>query len=265
MARKPLNGIYALAALFALSASAAMAQVPAAPFVPRPIERIEPGTVIANRAPPGWSQLVIKSQPRVTSGDVDQVSPSTLELAGLFFSAIVVKARAHDAGGRRRYQLERMAIGLGTQVDGKDTILSHSDASYRQLGAKLSWIAGLVLSKTEEHLNQILIVARSPTMALVDSPATWVRNGQHVPVMVRYACLVDPRDGRIYTLAWLLDKQAAGYRLADATLVLMPPNLVANCDMHVDASKFVLGIPGADAFAVCQLPPGTRVALPEPI
>jgi hypothetical protein len=265
MIRTLLAGTYAAAALCALTASAALAQSPSAPFAPRQMERIEPGTVIVDRAPPGWSQLVIKSQPRVTSGDVSKVSQSTIKLAGLFFNAILIKVGAHDVAGQRRFQLERLAIGQGTQVDGKDTILSHSHPSYRQLGANLSWVASMVLEKTEEHLNQILIVARSPTMAIVDSPATWVRHGEHVPAMVRYACLVDPRDGRAYTLTWLLDTQPAGYRLADATLVLMPPNLVADCDMHVDADKFTLGIPGADAFAVNQLPPGQRRTMPESI
>jgi hypothetical protein len=269
MAQIPQCGIRSIALIVALFVSCAEGQPPAAmvPFTPRPLSRIEPGTVITDRAPAGWSQLVIKSQPKVNRGDVAEVSKSTIELASLFFNAILVKVGKQDdatqrAGGRPRFGLERVAIGLGTRVDGKDTIISSATAD--KLGAKLGLIAGMVLSKSEEQLSQIVEIARSPTMAIVDSPANWVRDGKHVPAVVRYAFLVDPRDGRAYTLVWLLDKQDDSYRLAAGPLVLMRPNLVADCDMHVDASKFTLGIPSADAFAVTRLPPGVQLAMPEP-
>ena len=90
-----------------------------------------------------------------------------------------------------------------------------------------------------------------------------LRGNAHVQVMLRYAFLVDPRDGRCYTLIWVLDKDAAGgYRLGDGPLVLMQPNLVTDCEMRVDASKFFLGTPGPDAFAVLRLPAGKPVAWP---
>lgn len=252
------------AALMCVVARCAVGGAPTDGLTLGPLDRIKPGTVIADRAPPGWSQLIIKSVPKVTSGDLDKVPESTVKLASQFFNAILVKTSGHhSASGKRRFELRGLAIGLGTSVDGKDTILSYSDPSYKQLGAGLGFIAGKVLSKSEEYLSETVVVTYSSTMAIFDSPCNWVRSGKHVPAVVRYACMVDPRDGRIFTLAWLLDKTDSGYRLAEPSMVLLPPNLVADCPMHVDASKFFLGIPAADAFAVTRLPPGTRLPMPE--
>ena len=98
-------------------------------------------------------------------------------------------------------------------------------------------------------------------MAVVDAPTILARGNQHVALVLRYAFLVDPRDGRCYTLIWFLDKDGAGgYRLGDTPLELMKPDLVTDCEMHVDASKFFLGTPGPDAFAVLRMPPGRPLA-----
>ncbi len=43
----------------------------------------------------------------------------------------------------------------------------------------------------------------------------------------------------------------------------MQPNLVTDCEMRVDASKFSLGTPGPDAFAVLRMPQGTVLAWPD--
>jgi hypothetical protein len=100
-------------------------------------------------------------------------------------------------------------------------------------------------------------------MALADAPTILARGKEHAAVMLRYAFLVDPRDGRCYTLIWVLDKDGAGgYRLGNTPLVLMKPNLVTECEMQVDASKFFLGTPGPDAFAVLHMPQGTPLAWP---
>jgi hypothetical protein len=119
------------------------------------------------------------------------------------------------------------------------------------------------LSKSEEQLDKVLEVGRSATMSVVDLPTVLLRGGQHVEVILRVAILVDPRDGRCYTLGWVLDKIGNDdYRLAEGPLVLFKPNLVMTCDLDVDKSRFFLGTPSPDAFAVMRLPDGTPLAMP---
>ena len=54
---------------------------------PTPIKLIAPGTTIGDEAPAPWTHLIVKSQPRVTAGDVEKVSSSQVRLAGLYFMA----------------------------------------------------------------------------------------------------------------------------------------------------------------------------------
>jgi hypothetical protein len=249
--------------LIASRSPTALAESPASeqPFAPHPLARIEPGVQIVDRAPPGWSHLVIKSQPKVTAGDVAKVPDMTVRLVGMFFTAILMKVERQPAVEPPQYRLATAAIGMGTRVRDKDLIVSSE--TYRSLGANLGLIGGIVLSKSEEQFNHVIEVARSPTMVVADAPTVLARGAQHVQVMLRYAFLADPRDGRCYTLIWILDKDGAGgYRLGNTPLVLMKPNLVTDCEMRVDASKFSFGTPSPDAFAVLRMPPGAVLEWP---
>ena len=106
------------------------------PFVPRPLTRIEPGTQIADRAPHGWSQLVVKSQPKITSGDVSKVPELTVKFVSMFFTAILLKVERQPASDPPRYQFARAAIGIGARIGDRDTIIS-SD-TYRNLAR--TWV-----------------------------------------------------------------------------------------------------------------------------
>ena len=256
--------LFSIAILLALAiALPARAQPPVAekPFAPRPLARIEPGAVITDRAPAGWSHLVIKSQPKITAGDTAKVPDMTVKFVSMFFTAIMLKVERQPGVEPPRFQLASAAIGIGTSIRDKDTIVS-SD-TFRSQGANLGMVGGIVLSKSEEQLNLVVEVARSSTMAIADAPTVLARGTDHAQVLLRYAFLADPRDGRCYTLIWVLDKDpSGGYRLGNTPLVLLQPNLVIDCEMRVDANKFFLGTPGPDAFAVLRLPPGTPLAWP---
>lgn len=233
---------------------------PDQPFAPQSLPRIEPGTQVADRAPANWSQLIIKSQPKVTAGDIQAVPAMTIDLVDTFFTAILARVEPLGEGSQRRFALARVAIGLGTQVRGRDIIIS--SATYRDLGAKLGLVGGIVLSKSEEQFDQILEIAHSSTMSLIDVPTVFARGAKHVACVLRYAVLADPRDGRIYTLAWLLEPAGANLVLVEGTSERVQPGAVAVCPMRVDASKFNLGMPSPDAFAVLKMPPGEAWPLP---
>jgi hypothetical protein len=235
------------------------------PIAPRAMERIEPGTLIVDSAPIGWSHFVAKTQSVITQGDIQQTPAATAKFVNMFFTAMLVKASRHETQGRMQYELDRAAIGLGTSIAGKDTIIS--SATYRKLGADIGEVGGIVLGRLEEQLAQVVEVARSSTMALVDVPIFMLREQAHVQVVLRYALLIDPRDGRSYTLVWILDrKDGQGYQLAaDSPLILVKPNLVKKRELHVDATKIFLGIPALDAFAIVTLPPGVPRVLPDAV
>ncbi len=229
---------------------------------PRILGRIPPATPIADRPPAGWSNLVLKSHSRLAQGDLDKIPATTARLSTLFFTAILANVRAERAvGGRVRYSLDRVAIGLGTRVKDQDVIVSSQTEAAQ--GANLGLLAVVVLSQAEARLDAMRQVARSETMAIVDAPTTALRQGRHVPAVLRYAVVVDPANGRLTTFAWLIALDDAGGRsLVASSAQRLRPNLVATCELDVDANEFFAGVPSDEAFAVLSSPPGTAVTIP---
>jgi hypothetical protein len=228
---------------------------------PRPIERLVPGTVVGDGPPPGWSHLVIKSVPRPGAGDTDRLTPSTRALASFIFTAFVAHVRPETVEGRTRYRLAHLAMGLGTAVKGRDTILSPDTQA--RLGARLGFLQRLVLSGAYGMQGEVQVVARSRGCAFVDAPTLLLRRGKHRSVTLRYALLVDDRTGHLDALLWLLDRQADPDAPA-SRVRLLPRNLIEDCVLHVDAHEFTLGVPTDRAFAAAELPPArAQLSFPD--
>jgi hypothetical protein len=224
---------------------------------PRRIALISPGTVIGDRAPKGWTNLVIRSHPRVGPESQNKVSQSTARYASLLFTAIVadVQPVAGQPRGDVKYTLAGMAAGLGVKIKGQNTIISSDTES--KLGADLGWIEAQVLSGAEKQLQQMTCVARSRTMAILDTPSTMLLNKKHAKVTLRYALLVDPLTGRLDTFLWAMDQEeSAGRHELLGPMQLLAPNKVEDCVLHVDPDEFFLGIPSNQAFAMERLPQG---------
>jgi hypothetical protein len=216
---------------------------------------IPPGTVIGNQAPLGWSHLVIKTHTRPGSGDLSRVDATTAQLASLLFMTTLANVEPEPAPGPRRYYLSRVATGLGTQINGRDVVLSpDTQASY---GANLGLLSRLVLSGAYDRQREVRMVARSRTMALYDTPALMLRAGRHRPVVLRYVLLVDPPTGRLDTLVWLIDRDGrGGYQGPSSAIQWLPPGKLEDCRLHVDGHEFVLGVATEKAFASSQIPQG---------
>lgn len=224
---------------------------------PRRLSLIPPGTIIGNEAPKGWSHLVIKSHPRVGAGDVNQLNQMAQQLSSFLFTAIVANVQGEPVQGQARHRLAGLAVGLGTAVNGQDMIVSPD--THRKLGANLGLIASIVLSTAHTRLEQVILVARSNTMGLVDAAGLMLVQGKHRPVVLRYALLVDAHTGKLETLVWLRDPQTQ-------TIEWLPPNKNEDCILHVDGNEFVLGQPTENAFAMISLPKGQKqLAMPEEI
>ena len=155
-----------------------------------------------------------------------------------------------------------MAVGLGTRVGDRDLIVTSGKQA--QLGARLDLLQQAILVVSEHELDRIQQVACSETMTLVDLPTVMLRRGQHARAVLRYAVLVDPRDGRLASIVWRIDVGADGsYELADGPAVRTPPNLHQTCLLHVDGKELILGIPTPMAFATPAMPSGQPVELPR--
>jgi hypothetical protein len=226
----------------------------------RSVEMIQPGTVIGNQAPRGWTHLVIKSRPRMEREMARKVADSTAELASLLFTAIVADVRADPhAQDEARFCLARVGVGVGTRLSGRDVILSSE--TQQQLGADLGILEQMVLSGGEKELKKMRCTARSRTLAILDARGVLAVEGRHYPVVLRYALLVNPRTGRLDTLLWVLhfkgEQQQYGGPLTH--IQWLPPNLVDDCLLHVDTNEFIFGFPTSLAFAMARPPQGWRV------
>ena len=227
---------------------------------PRALDRVPAGTMIGDTAPRDWSALIIKSQPRVAQGDVNQVMQIVKENAALLTTIILAAARQNPPGFPHPYSLDRVAVGLGVAVQGGHQILNSENPG------NLGLIQRQVLNGAERNMDGALRIAQSDGLAIVDFRAIVRRGTEHIDSILRYAVLVDNRNGQFFTLSWQIELDTAGnYAQAPAELQWLPRNMVEDNPLFVDASKFTLGIPNTRAFAVAKLPTGRSLMVPSQV
>src|SRR4051794_13584392 len=132
------------------------------------LDRLEPGTRVGEGPPSVWSHLVVKSLPRLASGDLASLPGSARETSALFRTLIVADVLDARKGGSG-FELRRVGVGLCLPVRGEDTVVSSS--SLRRLGLELSAVDRLVLGLAEDELAEGRLVARTRTFALFSTPA----------------------------------------------------------------------------------------------
>lgn len=227
----------------------------------RPLERIASGTKVADGPPNGWSHLVFKTHSQLAAGDVETLPEFAKSLAQFLFTVMTARVSPYRQGDRQLYRLEHVAIGVGTRIGQHDVVISSETQA--DLGANLGPFKQIILGRAEEHLKKVTCVAASDSMRIVDAPTIMHLDGLHRSVVFRYLFLADPESGQLASLVWRIDLDASGsYQPGITTAVLVQQNLVVTSPLHVDGNKVFHGIPGADAFAVTRLPPGTRFNLP---
>lgn len=229
--------------------------------LPTPIDLVEPGLVIGQSAPAEWSHLVVKSHPRIRDEDLSKVGGTTARLSSILFTAFLADVKS--AAGGSTYRLERLAVGIGTNIDGKDTILSPD--TQKKYGAKLGMLGRQVLSRTYERQKENVVMFRTPVSAIVDAPVVMRRRQHNRFVNFRYLLLVDSNSGRLDVLLWLVDRNEAGDVLgAVGDIEYLPPNKIVDATLAVDDSQFTFGVPSDLAFGVTSLPAGRqKIAMPE--
>ena len=220
---------------------------------PRPVPRIPAGTTFTDRAPQGWSSLIMFVNGKLSSGDVDAASATVKKYAAMFNLVMMGNAGRQSNG---QYYLDKVAIGFSTRnQQGQNVVVTANGGG----AAGIGFIGKSVLAGNEEALGDIRQTARNATSVVIDAPAMMLVGNEHKERIIRYLIWVAPRTGRIGTTCWVLDKTRppAGYRVGEDTFQFLPPNMIENRVLNVKRDYFTLGIPSPKAFAMVRIPQGT--------
>jgi hypothetical protein len=220
---------------------------------------LEPGLVIGAGASTGWEHVVVRSVPRLASGEIDclPVSRETAgRIAGLFRTAILVDV----APSRRGYALRRVGVGMTLRHQGQDLVVTTD--SLDRLGISLGPVPRLVLAGAERELAKAHLVARTRTFALYTTPGVIKADGRHLKIWLRYALLVEPADGSLRTCVWWVSQEESA-RGSVREWVLMPRALVRDCALDVAARRVVGRVPVSWSFAMLRLPDGRPLPVPK--
>jgi hypothetical protein len=220
-------------------------------------------TRVADSPPEGWSHLVMKSVPRLASGDRDTLPSSASKTAALFRT--VMLADVQPVGLDKEFILSRIGIGMCVPArDGKDEDIVVSSDRLQSLSLRLSTVEQLVLEVAEGELAEARIVARTPTFALLRTPAMLVVAGKHRNVDLYYAFCVDRATGRLRVGVWSMWPGTVPQPPPPA-LIELAPKTAFDCAVDVHAKRLLGTIPISWSFAMRSLPPGRPVRVSAPL
>lgn len=221
---------------------------------------IPPGTVVGKTAPKGWSHLIVKSLPRLGSGDRGTLPGSAARTATLFRTVILadVGRRPDDPDS---FELRRIGIGLSVpDRQGRDVVVEPGRGP--DVGVDLGLTDRVVLRAAEGQLARGKLAAATTTFALYRAPSVMAVGDEHHEVEVCYGLSVDPDRGGLAAFVWAQDLTATG-ALATARVIELPPNLVYECPLDVKAQRILGAVPVSWSFAMTALPPGRGLRLSD--
>jgi hypothetical protein len=262
--RAVLAGLASVLVSTAAEASAAGEAGRPGPTLPE-LVLLAPGTRLADSAPAGWSDLVLKSIPKIESGDVGSLPAVAGATASRFRSVIVADVRA-DPASPLGLRLARVGLGLAVpdRDKGADTVVRPGDSG--PASSPLGFVDRQVLAGASEELVKARLVARTPTFAVLAAPTELAVGGAHQKAYVLYALLVTRGDGgrpcRVKTLVWSIPAEPRR-RTPPGHLAALAPGLIFRCGLDVSAERLLGTIPLGWSFAMRSLPPGEAVAVPE--
>lgn len=220
---------------------------------------ISPGTRVESRPPKGWSDLVLKSQPRLESGDLDTLPSFASSTATLFRSVVLADVRPVTAE-RKDFRLARVGLALCVPSGSAEVVLSTQsvDQGHHSIGM----LERKVLDGAEEQLKKARLVARGEHFAVLASPCNLASDGKHEEIYLFYAFCVEPSSGRLKVAIWASSADVAGRKPRLSTFELLTPGLVFNCGLDVKADRILGAIPVNWSFAMRSLPPGRKLPMP---
>lgn len=219
---------------------------------------LAPGLRVGAEAPKGWTSLVVKSVPRLASGDLASL-PGAAKGTATLFRTVVLADVGRSTNPTLGYVLKRVGVGMALPIQERDTVVT--SATLGTLGVRLSSMSKLVLHRAEAELARGGLVASSPTFALYSTPAELIVGGIHREVWLRYALWVDPATGTLHAGVWAIASDPNEPIPVRSWVELRPP-LVFDCPLDVDASRILGAIPTSWSFAMTALPPGRARSMP---
>ena len=228
------------------------------PVAPRPasvprLVALESGSEGGEGPPPGWSHRVIRSVPRLASGDLDELPDAAGDTATRFRTVV-----AAEVAGSRRLGFHLARVGVGNAVPTPD-------------GERVVTLDGPPrVLETLGVVDRVVLIARIssstaaprrpiPTFALFRTPTMLLVDGEHRDVDLCYALLVDPSTGALSALCWPLPPGCAS---PPDALTLLPPDLAF--DAPLDARATVASAPSSSPGpSPSPAPlPGRRIPVP---
>ena len=221
---------------------------------------VRPGLVVEVDAPKGWTHVVARSIPRLATGDLGSLPGWASRSAGLYRTVILADVGRFEG----RYILRKVGVALCMPVAGRGDVVVRT-GSLKRIGVSISTLEWSVLAAAESKMDDGRLVAATPSFALYRTPAALVgRKGEHRQVDLYYAMLVDPETGRLRGAVWALDQGARNPSAPEALVQLGPPPTF-DCALDVEASRIAGLVPVSWSFAMIALPPGTTLAVPDPL
>ena len=217
---------------------------------------LQPGLLVGDKPPEGWSHLVVKSIPRLASGDKDSLPKGSAKTAAYFRTVILANVKPVGVD-EKEFELTQVGIGICVPKKGEDKDVVVAADRLEALGLHLGWVERTVLDECESRMAEGRIIASTPTFALFRSPATIaVAGNEHRKVNLNYAFCVEQNTGKLNVGLWTSAVESRALR-PPATMVRLSSNPIFDCRIDVQPTKVVgLKVPFAWSFAMSMLSGG---------
>ncbi len=239
--------------LTSVCASAIFAQSGAAEPI---LCKIPAGTPVSAERVPGWSNVLLVAQSKVTQGDTEKVSAPVVGYAEMFAFVMAANVVSDETPDGPRYRLERVGIGLAAK-EAKSWAIASGRSEPGAKPLDLGFLTNRVLGGMEASLDDMRVVAQHATLLMYDSKAIVLDRGRHVERTLRNVVWTDPKRGGIGSAIWLLKgTKEQAYEVVTPTGVFVPQGFFEQRELHVDSNQFTMSMPGPLAFAMVRLPAG---------
>jgi hypothetical protein len=221
--------------------------------------KLQAGTLIDDKPPTGWSHLVLRSIPRLATGDRDTLPAGSAKTATMFRSVLLVDVKPVNVE-EKEFELSQIGLGVCVPVPHDEThdVVVTADR-LDALGLRFSTVQRAVLDASEAEMAEGRIIARTPTFALFRSPVTVVTGNEHRKLNIYYAFCVERMTGRLRVAVWTMRPESRALA-PPATMVKLGSKPVYECELDVRVKRiFGAAIPLTWSFAMRSLPPGSTV------
>ena len=140
---------------------------------------LQPGLLIGDKPPEGWSHIVVKSLPRLASGDTDSLPKEAAKTAAYFHTVILANVKPMDVD-ETEFELTQVGIGICVPRKGQNKDVVVSADRLEALGLHLSWVQKMTLDAMETGMAKGKIIATTPTLLCFAHRRRWLRQGTSI-------------------------------------------------------------------------------------